>query len=53
MLVPIPTEEEDIETRLACLVADGIVEAPRGSRRGWRGSSRRPGALARFLAERD
>jgi len=53
MLVPIPAEEEDLETRLGCLEAEGVVEAPRGPRSRLRTIRRRPGALARFLAERD
>ena len=53
MLVPVPPEEEDLETRLACLEAEGIVEGPRRHRSGLRTIRRRRGALARFLAERD
>ena len=50
---PIPERRGDILERLDDLERRGILAGPEGERRRIRPVARRPGALDRFLAERD
>lgn len=50
---PIPTPRGDILGRLGDLERRGILARPKGERSRIRPVARRPGALDRFLAERD
>ena len=53
-LRPVRPESAGYETRLERLVAEGVVTPAARARRGQlRAVARRPGALARFLADRD
>ena len=49
-----PIEAEPrIEDRVRRLEERGVLSAPTGARRPWKTIARRPGALRRFLAERE
>ena len=47
------SEEENLLDRMDRMEAEGITTPPRGSIDGLREVARRPGALERFLADRD
>jgi prevent-host-death family protein len=50
---PIQREPRDLETRIADLIERGQIIPPKKPSAGLKRIASRPGALARFLAERD
>ena len=52
-LRPVAPETSDYEARWARLVAEGVIQPAQSKRPRFKAVAKRPGALARFLAERD